>query len=137
MREIKFRAWIPEEKSMVEVLVIDWHWGNISFARNEKDKEWATIPTNNLDKVALMQYTGLKDSKGREIYEGDIATVECECGYKANMPVGWGYNGWRLEKQWSHRFPSGELEFNHTERVEVIGDIYENPELLKEIVNED
>ena len=77
------------------------------------------------------QYIELKDKNSREIYEGDIAEVECECGYKDKMPVEWGYNGFKLKQYISHRYPSGELEFNHTERVEVIGNIYENPELLK------
>ena len=127
MREIKFRAWMKNRLSG------EWF---MDYQHDGTPKSWYLRSFfENYDahhETFLMQYTGLHDKNGKEIYEGDIATVECECGYRANMPVEWGYNGFRLKKQWSHRFPSGELEFNHTERVEVIGNIYENPELLKE-----
>lgn len=69
------------------------------------------------------QFTGLKDKNGKEIYEGDIL------GY-------WGTTTWEVlwvEKKCAFRFGNYVLNFPMTECIkkEVIGNIYENPELLK------
>ena len=66
MREIKFRAWDKKEKEMVEVCQINWHdpYG-ITISHNGS---WH----NDIADYELMQYTGLKDKNGKEIYEGDI-----------------------------------------------------------------
>lgn len=61
MREIKFRAWlIGIEKMMYEI---------------EKDDDLADIIADNGKRYVLMQYTGLKDKNGKEIYEGDIVKI--------------------------------------------------------------
>jgi uncharacterized phage protein (TIGR01671 family) len=62
MREIKFRAWIKDSERM-----------NYSFTILENPY----IPN---DEVVLMQYTGLKDKNGKEIYEGDIIRRDFEIG---------------------------------------------------------
>lgn len=70
----------------------------------------------------VMQCTGLKDKKGKEIYEGDI------CRHASGRPevnsVEYYYGEWHLE-------PHGLHLSDEYEQVEVIGNIYENPELLK------
>ena len=109
MREIKFRAWDDGNMYYFAVYWIDKY----------------------SEDTIIMQYTGLKDRSGKEIYEGDIVEIECECGHRDKMPVEWGYNGYRLKQIWSHRFPSGELELQQLNRTEVIGNIYESPQLLE------
>ena len=71
--------------------------------------------------VILMQYTGLKDKNGKEIYEGDVVKTSLGIG-KVCMRLGC----WFIEMQ-------KELGYFHTDEIEVIGNIYENPELLKEV----
>jgi hypothetical protein len=138
-REIKFRAWVKSKDSMVDVTAIEqtpdeeyphgwiacpWEQGfNESIDTQEKDCVFKT------EDVVLMQYTGLKDRNGKEIYEGDIVKWDS---------VGLGVIGW-LSCGFSHdqrnkRSPIGvnHLHPNYTEEYEVIGNIYENPELLKE-----
>ena len=113
MRKIKFRAWIKEDKEMVEVY-------NINFVES-------TINDNlfGFDDVILMQYTGLKDKNGKEIYEGDIVKNVIN-GSILRVEFGtWGITFINGEGQSVFPKNNGKLE------LEVIGNIYENPELLE------
>lgn len=125
-REIKFRYTCKRDNGHVFSQIF-----TLEQIESGDAKRWTNENLVGLFHLKKDQYIGQHDKNDKEIYEGDIAMVECECGYKANMPVERGYNGFRLVKQWSHDFPSGELEFNHTERVEVIGTIHEHKHLLE------
>lgn len=130
MREIKFRAWIKDENIMVQVKSLhlgtnkimygisgEYHYGNI---------------TVSIDKVKLMQYTGLKDKNGKEIYEGDIIKINVAGVINKRVKVvcengafGVYWKAWGEPREELHYFNS----FCNTE-FEVLGNIYENPELL-------
>lgn len=130
MREIKFRAWDNVDKKMIQVY-------NLCFAAGESiyddghlvcmmGKDGNLYPRNRTE---IMQYTGLKDKNGKEIYEGDILSNKDTYGY---MVVNWSPTsaGFCLDKKgWisSHYFK----EAVDAEECEVIGNIHENPELLK------
>ncbi len=120
MRPIKFRAWDKADKRMVYQ---DWHsfrnWyneslvGKVVYARGfDGEKILLSDP---------MQFTGLHDKNGKEIWEGDILlrkngrvdVVEYETG------------------SFVVRHPHGDSDYiAQTNMFEVIGNIYENPELL-------
>jgi|ERR1039458_2618225 uncharacterized phage protein (TIGR01671 family) len=121
-REIKFRAWEKAGKVMIDWLTIT------QTAFNDKSMDGFGLlyrVMTGKPAMDLMQFTGLKDKNGKEIYEGDIVRSS-DWVYEIYAGKGfWGLKGIGRQgtkiylKIWEERF------------TEVIGNIYENPELLK------
>ena len=136
MREIKFRAWLSDT--------------DLEYRRNEQmifsgeyiSRQWRlfwdSLRAWNGNVKELMQYTGLKDKNGKEIYEGDVVqflvdkTAEVGFGQvigdveSVRCKVGW--RGLNIFDQFT------DVEgcvLDSDSQLEVIGNIYENPELLK------
>ena len=123
MREIKFRAWDKENEEMYDVAMIDVETGEVAYTDHPTGYNADAL----LEQVELMQYTGLKDKNGKEIYEGDILK---DCDTREIKTVIWHKNCFILRDtkgfyQWTY------FEDEH----EVIGNIYENSDLL-EVKNE-
>jgi uncharacterized phage protein (TIGR01671 family) len=131
MREIKFRAWDKTQLRMVTLNA--WHFdtGLIDASAPEELRGF-----RNDGRYEVMQFTGLKDKNGKEIYEGDIVKALFHYGDDYGNEVGESEE--RIgQVSWTHSkgrqfvgfdfFPANDL----AESIEVIGNIYENPELLK------
>ncbi|WP_315436740.1 YopX family protein [uncultured Selenomonas sp.] len=124
MREIKFRAWDLKTKKMHTA-------ENINFCgRKTVTVQYNPVKKICLDSAILMQYTGVKDKNGVEIYEGDI--IRGHTGrYKVDCVVRWssGNCGFIAVPTITERTYLC-LNPGSTKSYEVIGNIYENPELV-------
>jgi uncharacterized phage protein (TIGR01671 family) len=119
MREFKFRVWEYDAK---EFLYLDPLRGGLFDSRWFIDDEQSVV----------MQYTGLKDKNGNEIYEGDL--VKLHGNDKLIVPVifGWGDDNEGYSDSYGWCFGSRVVGDSASldGRTEVIGNIYENPDLL-------
>ena len=142
-REIKFRAWWKEESKEGKMIYFDEigycdEYNLLSFHLADKSREPDGGDYSNLcadfdQFVAVMQYTGIKDKNEKEIYEGDIVkfdipgnplgVIEYDDHYEAggcfrpnskdDLAIDW----WGEKMRWY--------------KLEIIGNIHENPELIK------
>lgn len=90
---------------------------------------WEVLDMGQLDRETLGQFTGLKDKNGKHIFEGDILSNDFGA---PKMTVEFSRGAFCLEGlQPIIGHLNGVGWFDHTKMLEVIGNIYENPELLK------
>ena len=111
-REIKFRAWNNRIKEMFPLCPNEWNLGCL----NQNEDFWF-----------VMQYTGLKDKNGKEIYEGDIIDFGRDgiCEIKCqNLPY-----------EFVAMHPKYNRYSGYWEKGEIIGNVWENKELLNEAQN--
>ena len=113
MSNQKFKIWLPAVKKMTHALSIyDWVQGGLNGNLSNGD--------------IFLQYTSLSDKNGREIYEGDIAKY-CDFDEPVFVRISENRGEWVIDMDkgttWRHLWAS------HL-NMEIIGNIYENPELL-------
>lgn len=123
MREIKFRVF-----DGTNIHYINHEEGlQIAFGSHHQSysvwNEYEEVIDGDQEVSVLMQYTGLKDKNGTEIFEGDIVQIE--------GPYGYYYRKIEFEKGSFHFGYVADGMCDYKE-MEVIGNIYENPHLLEE-----
>ena len=121
----KYRVWDKELQTMLDVSLIDFKKGVLV------GEHWEFGETNfmSFDEIVLMQSTGLKDKNDKEVFVGDIIKCTKGCAHEVY-----------IEKEYAGTFiggmPAVYLKglgegYAWTEHEEIIGSIYENPELLE------
>jgi uncharacterized phage protein (TIGR01671 family) len=162
MREIKLRAWDKTGRRMLRIVSMSGRgsgkWEIVGEYTTDTVLEQSNpniihhvIEQNKLDPEMydLMQYTGLKDKNGREIYEGDICKFIILSSEEEHNPLAaltviiewrnacWGWRHTHPElvveedRDWRPFWDSDDRELWDEKYLTVIGNIYENPELCK------
>ena len=121
MRDIKFRVWDNERNAMLnsKSVDIDFFEGKIEITSDTI--RYDEVYTDEIKDFELMQYVGCKDKNNKEIYEGDIVKTKEHIGqiiYSKGM--------FFIDVKGDFYLPI----YNVSEFMEVIGNIYENPDLL-------
>ena len=130
---IKFRAWDRKNKVMRDVKGLIWEETNLiahCLPRGHEFNEWFTVALDGSE-YQLMQSTGLKDKNGVEIFEGDIVRRARPCKSEDEiMHIGFANGSFYTTffPDWCRTSLFSYIEFGN--QVEVIGNIYEQPELL-------
>ena len=136
MRQIKFRAWDEKNK---KISIVE----KINFLTGEIDTE---LCLDNENELIIMQFTGLLDKNGKEIYEGDIVRAQGQFNqylqvvefHNSAETSGRGWVGVNkiIEANPITKSPRENIErfsyFSWPSHWEIIGNIHENPELLKQ-----
>ncbi|HDR7790323.1 TPA: hypothetical protein QCY15_004876 [Bacillus paranthracis] len=126
MREIKYKAYIKELNLVLPVLLIQFDFKKVEVPATYSkhiDTEYF-----NFEQVELIQYTGLKDSKDNEIYEGDIVKIS-DHPFQGSIDINGNYEIYYNE--YMELSCGGWYLHRMRHRAEVIGNKFENPELLQ------
>lgn len=120
----KFRVWLKDTNKMYNVhslhigtnkVIISARYGNVSIYINKN--------------TILMQSTGLKDKNSKLIYEGDRVYIDCE---DETAIIKWSDDLARFTIHFEDEAVFADFDNYYSKELEVIGNIYENPELPKE-----
>ena len=120
----KYRAWDKLDKEIYEVGEIHWFRGEFDFIGD------GITFKRDADEVELMQSTGLFDKNGKEVFVGDI--IKCTRGCLHEVYIEKEYGGTYFGGMPAIYLKDLREGYAWTEHEEIIGNIYENPELLED-----
>lgn len=123
----KFRAWLKNDKEMIDVDEIHFDNGQLDFIGD------AITFMRKANEIELMQSTGLFDKNGKEIFEGDVLAVGTD-EEVVNVNVLWDEKHALFifeSKKYNEKDLLAELVEDNAYPFEIIGNIYENKELLE------
>ena len=119
----KFRAWLKNDKEMIEADEIHWDRGQLDFIGD------AITFMRKADEIELMQSTGLQDKNGQEVFVGDI--IRCTRGCPHEVYLEKEYGGTYIGGMPAIYLKGIREGYAWTVDEEIIGNVYQNPELLE------
>lgn len=142
-REIKFRAWHAKRKEMFSALEM----GEDQLTLSPDGRGFINVHSvstrlsHYITDMIPMQYTGLRDKNGKEIYEGDIVKINMGRFNRDILEVKWGgywehagfgLHGKRIDKEdWESEYSWDDINPYYAKDCEIIGNIYENKDVLE------
>ena len=130
MREIKFRAWLKEDRKMEDVKTMDFTDKTIRCLKKNEFINAYLLRRVSFDDVELMQYTGLNDKNGKEIYENDLIS----CNKHKNIVVFFEGGCFKVKylRNSITTITCTLNSFLEKYKCKISGNIYENKNLLEE-----
>ena len=125
----RYRAWIKSLKWMCDVTSISFDSKFVDICQ-QGDTERCTEMSVEFDEIKLMQSTGLRDKNGKEVFVGDI--IKCTRGCLHEVYIEKEYGGTYFGGMPAVYLKDLREGYAWTEHEEIIGNIYENPDLLED-----
>ncbi|WP_339072482.1 YopX family protein [Fusobacterium animalis] len=128
MKELKIKAWLKKEKKMVSIIGIDFNYEYIRYTEDDNlfNSDYKVAEFKDIE---LLQFTGLKDNGGQELYEADVI--------KFNDGVNDIYGLISYDDEdGTYRVSYENITEHLSERegdFEIVGNIFENPDLHEQL----
>ena len=128
MKKFKMKAWLMKEKKMVSIIGIDFNYEYIRYTEDDNlfNENYKTAEFKNIE---LLQFTGLKDNGGQELYEADVI--------KFNDGIDDIYGLISYDDEDAVYCVSYENVIEHLSNMEgdfeIVGNIFENPQLHEQL----
>lgn len=128
MKELKIKAWLKKEKKMVSIIGIDFNYEYIKYTEDDNlfNENYKTAEFKNIE---LLQFTGLKDNGGQELYEADVIK------FNDGIDDIYGLISYD-DEDGTYRVSYENITEHLSERegdFEIVGNIFENPDLHEQL----
>lgn len=128
MKEFKIKAWLKKEKKMVSIIGIDFNYEYIKYTEDDNlfNENYKTAEFKNIE---LLQFTGLKDNGGQELYEADVIK------FNDGIDDIYGLISYD-DEDGTYRVSYENITEHLSERegdFEIVGNIFENPDLHEQL----
>lgn len=128
MKELKIKAWLKKEKKMVSIIGIDFNYEYIRYTEDDNlfNSDYKVAEFKDIE---LLQFTGLKDNGGQELYEADVIK------FNDGVDDIYGLISYD-DEDGTYRVSYENITEHLSERegdFEIIGNIFENPDLHEQL----
>ncbi|WP_335997594.1 YopX family protein [Fusobacterium polymorphum] len=128
MKKFKMKAWLMKEKKMVSIIGIDFNYEYIRYTEDDNlfNENYKTAEFKNIE---LLQFTGLKDNGGQELYEADVIK------FNDGIDDIYGLISYD-DEDGTYRVSYENITEHLSERegdFEIVGNIFENPDLHEQL----
>ena len=128
MKKFKMKAWLMKEKKMVSIIGIDFNYEYIRYTEDDNlfNENYKTAEFKNIE---LLQFTGLKDNGGQELYEADVIK------FNDGIDDIYGLISYD-DEDGTYRVSYENITEHLSDRegdFEIVGNIFENPDLHEQL----